>query len=271
MTKIAPTAIIEKGAQIAEDVEIGHFCVIGAEVRIDSGTRLYNNVTLLGRTTLGKNNTIFPGAVLGTQPQDLKYRGEKTELIIGNNNLIREYAMLNPGTDGDKGKTIIGDHNLLMAYVHIAHDCVVGSHCILSNNATLAGHIHLGNYVTIGGLTGIHQFVKVGDGAMIAGASALGQDVPPFCVAEGNRAVLKGLNRYRLKLMFSTEEIDRISTLYKKLFSGKRIVREVAEEELHNNHPFNPNIAYMCQFILESTRGIPIINRNTRNNHEQNM
>ncbi len=261
MKIIAPTAIIEEGAQIGDNVIIGHFCVIGAEVSIGVGTKLYNNVTVLGKTTLGENNNIFPGAVLGTQPQDLKYKGEKSELIIGNNNTIREYAMLNPGTAGDKNKTLIGDNNLLMAYTHIAHDCCIGDHCILSNNATLAGHIHLGNYVTIGGLTGIHQFVKVGDGAMIAGASALGQDVPPFCIAEGNRAVLKGLNRYRLRLMFESEEIDRISTLYKKLFSGQRIIKEVAEEELHNNKPFSPNIAKMCQFILESSRGIPVINR----------
>ncbi|RAX56743.1 acyl-[acyl-carrier-protein]--UDP-N-acetylglucosamine O-acyltransferase [Helicobacter monodelphidis] len=269
MRKIAPTAIIEEGAEIADDVEIGHFCVIGEEVKIGKGTKLYNNVTLAGRTTLGEDNILFPYAVLGTDPQDLKYNGEKSELIIGNHNLIREFTMFSPGTAGDQNQTIIGDHNLFMAYVHIAHDCVIGNHCILANNATLAGHIHLGDYVNVGGLTGIHQFVKVGDGAMVAGASALGQDVPPFCIAEGNRAVLRGLNRHRLRLLFDNDEIDRIANLYKKLFSGKRIVREVAEEELSLNNPFSPNIEKMCKFILESKRGIPVINRNARSSSDE--
>lgn len=143
LKKIAPTAIIEEGAKIADNVEIGHFCVIGADVEIGEGTKVHNHVTLAGKTTIGKNNTIFPGAVLGTQPQDLKYAGEQTELIIGDGNLIREFAMFNPGTAGDLGKTIIGNHNLFMAYTHIAHDCVIGDRCILANGATLGGHIHV--------------------------------------------------------------------------------------------------------------------------------
>lgn len=265
MKKIAPTAIIEDGARIADNVEIGHFCVVGANVEIGEGSKLHNNVTILGNTSLGKDNVVFPGAVLGTQPQDLKYAGEETQLIIGDGNLIREYAMFNPGTAGDLGKTIIGNKNLFMAYTHIAHDCVVGDRCILANGATLGGHIHVGNFVNIGGLTPVHQFVHIGDYAMIAGASALSQDIPPFCMAEGNRAVIRGLNRHRLRQIFERDEIDRISALYKRLFSGSAPIKDIAKEELDKNNGTDKNIEYMCQFILESKRGIPFI----RSSNEQ--
>lgn len=264
LKKIAPTAIIEEGAKIADNVEIGHFCVIGAGVEIGEGTKVHNHVTLAGKTTIGKNNTIFPGAVLGTQPQDLKYAGEQTELIIGDGNLIREFAMFNPGTAGDLGKTIIGNHNLFMAYTHIAHDCVVGDRCILANGATLGGHIHVGNFVNIGGLTPVHQFVHIGDYAMVAGASALSQDIPPFCMAEGNRAIVRGLNRHRLRQIMDRESIDRISSLYKRLFSGSAPLKEIAQAELEKNAGQDSNVEYMCRFILESKRGIPF----ARNSNE---
>lgn len=257
MKNIAPTAIIEEGAKIADDVEIGHFCFIGAKVQIGEGTKLHNNVTIVGKTTLEKRNVVFPGAVLGTQPQDLKYAGEETELIIGEGNLIREYAMFNPGTAGDCAKTIIGNRNLFMAYTHVAHDCVVGDQCIFANGATLGGHVHVGNHVNIGGLTPIHQFVHVGDYAMVAGASALSQDIPPFCMAEGNRAIIRGLNRYRLRQVFSREEIDRLYTLYKRLFSGSAPIKEIAQEELDKNDGNDANVECMCRFILDSKRGIP--------------
>ncbi len=253
---IAKTAIIHDGAQIAKDVEIGDFCVIGEGVKIDKGCKLYNGVTILGDTTIGKNNTIFPYAVLGTIPQDLKYAGEKVELIIGDNNLIREHCMFNPGTEGGIRKTIIGNNNLFMAFVHIAHDCVIGSHCILANNATLGGHIVLGDYVNIGGMTPIHQFVKIGDGAMVAGASALSQDIPPFCLAEGNRATIRGLNKHRMRKLFSSEEIDKISHFYKDLFAAVSM-RAFAQEVL-DSKPDTESIVKICHFILESERGIPL-------------
>ena len=267
MSEIAATSIVDKSARIGANVRSGHFCVIGADVCIGDNTTIHNNVTIVGHTTLGAGNTVFPGAVLGTQPQDLKYAGEPTELRIGDNNIIREFTTFNPGTANGKSLTQIGSNNLFMAYTHIAHDCNIGSHCVFSNNASLAGHLEIGDYVTIGGLSGIHQFVRIGKGAMLAGASALGQDVPPFCIAQGNHATLKGLNRYRMRQLLEREEIDRIAALYKRLFSGKEVVREAAEDCLHNNEPYSELVAQFCEFILQSTRGIPVINR-TRKDDE---
>lgn len=262
--QIARTAVIAKGAQIADGVDIGDFCVIGEGVRIGEGCKLYNGVTILGDTTLGKNNVVFPYAVLGTIPQDLKYSGEKVELIIGDNNIIREHCMFNPGTEGGIGKTIIGNENLFMAFVHIAHDCVVGNHCILANNATLGGHIEIGDYVNIGGMTPVHQFVKIGDGAMIAGASALSQDVPPFCMAEGNRAVIRGLNKHRMRKLFDSKEIDEISHFYKELFSATSMrgfaqdMLDRYESKSEDSATKRESIRKICEFVLASQRGIPL-------------
>lgn len=255
--KIASTAVIKDGAKIAEDVEIGEFCIIGEEVQIQSGCKLYNNVTILGDTKIGCNTTIFPYTVLGTIPQDLKYAGEKVELIIGENNLIREHCMFNPGTQGGGGKTIIGNDNLFMAFTHVAHDCVVGNRCILANNATLGGHVQLGNYVNIGGLSAIHQFVEVGDGVMIAAGSLLTQDAPPYCMLEGNRAIIRGLNRHRMRLLFSRDEVDFISGIYRQLFSDNAPITEIARKEILQN-PDNEFVKKICNFILQSQRGIPI-------------
>lgn len=260
MRKIAPSAIIEEGAKIGEDVEIGPYCVVGAEVELGDRTKLYNHVTILGRAVIGKDNTIFPGAVLGTIPQDLKYAGEKTELIIGDGNIIREHTMFNPGTAGDQSQTRIGNHNLFMAHTHVAHDCVVGDHCILSNGAAIAGHAHLGDHVTIGAFSPVHQFCHIGSYAMLAGASALAQDIPPFCMAEGNRAVVRGLNRHRLRQFFEREAIDEIASLYRKLFSGKAPIKQIAQEEIEKNNKLcRPYIESMCRFILDSKRGIPFV------------
>lgn len=251
---IGKTSII-KSAHIGKNVHIGEFCIIDENVRIGDDCVIGNYVHISGLTTLGRGNKIFNNAAVGVPPQDLKYAGEDTELIIGDENLIREFTTLNPGTAGGRQKTIIGDRNLLMAYVHIAHDCIVGSDCILANNATLAGHVELGDYVNIGGLTPIHQFVKVGSGCMIAGGSTLTQDIPPYCLAEGNRAYIRGLNKYRMRKLFSREDIDEIARAYKILFSRTAPIREIAQAELNKN-PIEP-IAYICEFILSSTRGIP--------------
>ena len=247
------TSII-KTKHIGEGSEIGEFCVIGENVKIGKNCKIYNNVTLDGYTTIGDHTTIFPNATLGTPPQDLKYNGEKTELIIGKNNIIREFTMFNPGT-GENGKTIIGDNNLFMAYVHIAHDCVIGNHCIFANCATLGGHIHIDDNVNIGGLSAIHQFVHIGEGSMIAGASALSQDIPPYCLAEGNRAVIRGLNKYKLRKAFKPKEIDEISHAYRLLLSGNKPIREIADEILCNARL--SIIKDICKFIKESKRGIP--------------
>lgn len=243
-----------KTKHIGAGTEIGEFCVIGENVRIGKNCKIYNNVTIEGYTTIGDNTSIFTSAVLGNIPQDLKYNGERTELIIGKNNIIREFAMFNPGT-GENGATIIGDNNLFMAYVHIAHDCVIGNDCILANCATLGGHIHIGNHVNIGGMTAIHQFVQIGDGCMLAGASAISQDIPPYCIAEGNRAIVRGLNKHKMRRIFTHSQIDEISHIYRILFSGKKPLRELADEILKSNK--NEEIRKICQFILGSKRGIP--------------
>lgn len=258
--KIAKTAIIDGNIEIGADVEIGDYSVIKGNITIGDGTFCYNNVTIMGNTRLGKYNRVFPNAVLGTPPQDLKYKGEESVLEIGNNNTIRECCMFNPGTEGGGNLTKICDNNLFMAYVHIAHDCIIGSNNILANNATLGGHIHIADYVNIGGMTPIHQFVKIGDGAMIAGASALSQDIPPYCMAEGNRAKIVGLNRFRMRKIMQRNEIDDINNLYKRLFSGDQSLKDLATTELQiakNMAQPNHYIIKICEFILNSERGIP--------------
>jgi UDP-N-acetylglucosamine acyltransferase len=218
VSQISPQAIIEEGAVIGKDVTIGPFCVISAEATIGDGTIIDANTCIYGKTTIGKNNHIFSNAVIGSIPQDLKYNGEDVELIIGDNNTIREFTLFNPGTKGGGAKTIIGNHNLFMGYVHLGHDVIIGNHCILANAATLAGHVELGDYVVIGGMTPIHQFVHVGDYAMVGGASALAQDVPPFCMAEGNRASLRGLNLTGLRRNIDREDINALKSAYRELF-----------------------------------------------------
>lgn len=252
---IGKTSIIKDGAQIGQNVQIGEFCIIDENVKIGDDCIIGNYVHISGYTTLGRGNKVFNNASVGVPPQDLKYVGEKTELIIGDENLIREFTTLNPGTAGGRGKTIIGDRNLFMAYAHIAHDCIVGSDCILANNATLGGHVELGDYVNVGGLTPLHQFVKVGSGCMIGGGSVLVQDLPPYCLAEGNRAYIRGLNKHRMRKLFSREEIDEISHIYKILFSRSAPIRELAQAQLESNP--SDTIRYICEFILSSTRGIP--------------
>lgn len=253
---IGKTSIIKDGAQIGQNVCIGEFCIIDENVKIGDNCVIGNYVHISGYTTLGSGNKIFNNAAVGIPPQDLKYAGEKTELIIGDDNLIREFTTLNPGTAVGRNKTIIGDRNLFMAYAHVAHDCIVGSDCVLANNATLGGHVELGDYVGIGGLTPIHQFVKVGSGCMIGGGSALTQDLPPYCLAEGNRAYIRGLNRHRMRKLFSRSEIDEISHLYKILFSRSAPIRELAKAQLESC--LNDTLRYICEFILSSTRGIPL-------------
>ena len=183
VSKISPLAIIEDGAQIGKDVEIGAYCFISSKATIGDGTKIAQGSCIYGKTTIGKNNEIFSHAVIGSIPQDLKFAGEDVELIIGDNNKIREFTLFNPGTAGGGGKTVIGSNNLFMAYVHLGHDVIIGNNCILANAATLAGHVEMGNFAVVGGMTPIHQFVHIGDYAMIAGASALAQDVPPFCIS----------------------------------------------------------------------------------------
>ena len=260
MSKIHPTAIVEEGALIEANVEVGAFCFISKNAKIGEGTKIAQGAHIYGNTTIGKNNEIFSHAVLGSIPQDLKYAGEEVELIIGDANKIREFTLFNPGTLGGGSKTIIGSHNLFMGYVHVGHDVHIGDHCILANAATLAGHVEMGSYTVIGGMTPIHQFVKIGDFAMIAGASALSQDIPPFCLAEGNRAVLRGLNLNGLRRHLERADIDALRIAYRKLFESGQPLQETAMALLADES--NEKVVQMCRFIAESTRGIPFERKN---------
>ena len=211
---------------------------------------------IAGKTTIGKNNHIFSHASIGTIPQDLKFNGEDVELIIGDNNKIREFTLLNPGTVGGGSKTVIGSNNLLMGYVHIAHDCIIGDNCIFANGATLAGHVECADFVVVGGLTPIHQFCKIGTHVMIGGASAVAQDIPPYCLAEGNKAVLRGLNLNGLRRRFENRaDIDAIKSAYRELFESGKPLQEVANELFEKDE--NKHVKELASFVLNTKRGIP--------------
>ncbi len=217
--KIHPSAIISAKAQIADNVEIGPFCVVGDDVKIGAGTVLKSHVVVEGDTTIGQNNVIFPFAVIGVEPQDLKFRGEKARVVIGDNNKIREHVTIHLGTQDGAMVTTIGSNCLLMVGVHIAHDCVVGNNVILANNATLAGHVEVGDHVVIGGLSAIHQFARIGAGAMIGGMSGVENDVIPNGLVMGERASLAGLNLVGLKRRgIAREEIHALRNFFKQLF-----------------------------------------------------
>jgi len=255
MSTIHPTALVEEGAVLGEGVTVGPFAHIGAKVTIGEGSEIAGHTVIAGKTTIGKHNRIFSHAAIGTIPQDLKYAGEESELIIGDNNTIREFTLLNPGTAGGGMITRIGNHNLLMGYVHLGHDVHLGNHCILANGATLAGHVELGDHVVIGGLTPIHQFVQIGDYAMIGGASALAQDVPPYCLAEGNRATLRGLNLTGLRRKMERTEINALKSAYRELFEQGKPLQEVAQQLLEAET--SPAVQKLCLFVQASRRGIP--------------
>ena len=253
--KIHPTAIIEEGAVIGDDVEIGPFCYITSKVVIGDGSTIASHVLIEGDTKIGRNNRIFAHSAIGSIPQDLKYNGEDVRLVIGDDNTIREFAQINPGTEGGGGITRIGNGNLLMGYVHVGHDVQMGDHCILANGTTLAGHVEMGDFVVIGGLSAIHQFVKLGDYAMLAGASALAQDIPPYCMAEGNRATLRGLNLTGLRRNIDREGINALKSAYRELFEKGNPLQESAQELFETSESIY--IKQLTQFIRDSKRGIP--------------
>ncbi len=256
MNNIHKTAIIEEGAILGDNITIGAFTIIGKDVKIGDGTIIDSHTVIAGKTTIGKNNHIFSHAAIGTIPQDLKFNGEDVELIIGDNNKIREYTLFNPGTIGGGSVTKIGDNNLFMGYVHVAHDCIIGNNCIFANGATLAGHVECDDYVVIGGLTPIHQFCKIGTQVMVGGASAVSQDIPPFCLAEGNKAVLRGLNLTGLRRRFDNrEDIDAIKHAYRELFESGKPLQEIAQELFENNE--NKYVKELANFVLNTKRGIP--------------
>jgi UDP-N-acetylglucosamine acyltransferase len=221
MTSIHPTAIIEKGAQIAPDAAIGPYCVIGPEVVVGAASRLVSHIAVSGRTRIGDRCTVYPFASLGHPPQDLKFKGEKSELVIGNDNTIREQVTMNPGTEGGGMITSVGDRCLFMVGAHVAHDCRIGSGVILANNATLGGHVEVGDHAIIGGLAAVHQFVRIGRHAIIGGMSGVENDVIPYGSVMGERAGLAGLNLVGLKRRgFDRDAIHALRNAYKQLFEG---------------------------------------------------
>jgi len=260
VSAIHPTAIVDPAAQLAGDVSIGPYAVIGPHVAIGARTTVGAHCVIEGHTTIGEDNRIFQFASLGAAPQDKKYVGEPTRLVIGHRNTIREFCTFNTGTAQDRGETVIGDDNWIMAYVHIAHDCVVGSQTILANNATLAGHVHVGDWAIIGGLTGVHQFSRIGAHAMAGFASHVSQDVPPFMMVDGNPLAVRGLNTEGLRRRgFSPQRVAGLKQAYRLLYrQGLTLEAAVtAMQEAEQAHPEAvQDIAQLRDFVAASRRGI---------------
>lgn len=253
---IHTTAIIDKEAVIEKDVSIGPFCIIKGRVTIRRGTKLQANVVLEGRTEIGEACTIYPFTSIGLPPQDLKYKNEETGVVIGKGNTIREYSTIHRASVGGDGLTVIGDNNFLMAYVHIAHDCKVGSHIVMANAATLGGHVTVEDYAVLGGLVAVHQFTRIGAYAMVGGFSGIAQDIPPFTIASGARAKLFGLNTVGLKRHgFSESSINALKNAYKILFREKRTLKE-AIKKIKADLPDIEEIRHLLEFIEKNNRGI---------------
>ena len=260
MTQVHTTAVVDPGAELHASVSVGPYAVIGPRVRVGAGTTIGAHCVIEGRTTIGRDNRIFQFASLGAVPQDKKYAGEPTELVIGDRNTIREFCTFNLGTAQGGGVTRIGDDNWIMAYVHIAHDCQVGSQVILANNATLAGHVEVGDWAIIGGLTGLHQFVKVGPHVMAGFASHISQDVPPFMMVDGNPLAVRGFNVEGLRRRgFSAARIAAIKQMHRLLYRDGNTL-EQARAAIGSLASDSPEAAadaqLMNRFLAAATRGI---------------
>lgn len=252
---IHPTAIIDDSARIGNNVEIGPYSIVGANVEIGDNCVIGPHVVLRGPTVLGKNNRIFQFASVGEDCQDKKYNGEPTRLVIGDNNVIRECVTIHRGTVQDQGLTQIGSNNLLMAYVHVAHDCIVGDNVILANNTTLAGHVHVGDWAILGGFTGVHQFCHIGAHAFTAVNSVVVQDIPPYIMAQGHNAAPRTINAEGLKRRgFQPNQILNIKRAFKLLYRQGLTISEAVEKmrELDADVELTP----LIDFVQNSQRGI---------------
>lgn len=255
MIKIHPTAIVDKKATLADDIEVGPYAMIGPDVEIGKSTKISAHSVIEGHTTIGKNCSIFTGAVVGSIPQDLKYKGNKSFLKIGNNNIIREYVTLNPATE-EGHATYIGDGNLFMAYSHVAHDCKIGNGCIIANVGTLAGHVTLEDRVVIGGLAAIHQFVRVGKMAIIGGCAKVVQDIPPFSTCDGYPARVYSLNLVGMKRSAISNEVQsELKKAFKILFHSRLSFKSGIEKVQKELRPFE-ELKYLIEFIKNSKRGV---------------
>jgi UDP-N-acetylglucosamine acyltransferase len=257
MTEIHPTAIVHKAATIGKKVNIGPYSTIGPDVELGDGVDIISHAVVHGRTSIGTNTRIFPFASIGHQPQDQKYNGEPSSLVIGCNNVIREYVTMNPGTEGGGMVTRIGNNCLFMISAHVAHDCQIGDHVILVNNATLAGHVTIGEWAIIGGLSAVHQFVRIGQHAMVGGKTGVAEDVIPYGSVTGNRARLSGLNIIGLKRRkFSREDIHNLRKAYRMIFAEEGTLSERIQD-VSELFPENEQVMDIVNFIkADSSRSI---------------
>lgn len=255
---IHPTAIVGAGAELGEGVQVGPYAVVGDDVRIGARTRIGSHVVVEGPTTIGEDNHIFPFASIGHAPQDLKYGGEPTKVVIGDRNQIREYVTVHRGTVGGGGVTRVGNDNLLMISTHIAHDCQIGNQCILANAATLAGHVTVEDGATVGALTAVHQFVRVGKFAFIGGQSVLVKDPLPYSRCQGNHARCYGENAIGLRRKgFSDDEVKRVHRAFRLLLAAKLNTTQALDAIRADDALLaDPNIAYLVAFIESSERGV---------------
>ena len=253
---IHPTAIISESAKLADDVQVGPYSIIGDNVEIGRGTRIDGHVVVNGPTTIGEDNHIYQFASIGDDPQDKKYADEPTTLEIGDRNTIREFCTISRGTTQDKGETILGDDNWIMAYVHIAHDCVIGNKTIMANNATLAGHVHVGDWVIFGGFSGAHQFCKIGAHAFIGMYAGVNRDVPAYVTVSGTPGVPRGINSEGLKRRdFSAEQIRNIKDAYRLVYR-KGLKLSEAIEEIAARAESQPELSLFLDTLRSSDRGI---------------
>lgn len=249
-------AVVDPRSELAGNVEVGPFTVIGPDVEIGEGSWIGPHVVIRGPTSIGRNNRIYQFASVGEVPQDKKYGGESTRLEIGDGNVIREYCTINRGTAQDAGVTRIADNNWIMAYVHIAHDCQVGSHIVLANGASLSGHVRVQDYATLGGFTLVHQFCRIGAYSFCAFASGIDQDVPPYVTVAGYRAVPRGINREGLRRQgFPAEEINAIRRAYKIIYRSQLRLEEAIEQVRSLTEGF-PRLLILADFLVSSVRGI---------------
>jgi UDP-N-acetylglucosamine acyltransferase len=254
--EIHPSAIVSPRSELDAGVKIGAYSIIGDHVRIERDTVIGSHVVIDGHTTIGERNNIYPFVSIGLPPQDTGYKQEETRVLIGNNNIIREYSTIHRATTKQDLVTVLGNNNYLMAYSHIAHDCLLGNNIIMSNMATLGGHTSIGDYANLGGLVAVHQFVKIGAYAFIGGMTGISQDIPPFMIAAGNRARLYGPNQKGLRrLGFSNETINGLKKAYRILWRENRIFSEGIERIKQEMAPF-PELDMLLSFISNSQRGV---------------
>ena len=261
MPNVHPTAVVEPGAQLADDVTVGPMCYVGEKVTLGKATRLVSHVSILARTTLGSHNTVWPGAVLGADPQDLKFKGEDSLLTIGDHNELRENVTIHIGTDNGGGSTQLGNHNMVMVGAHIAHDCIIHDHVLIANNCGLSGHVEVKSHANIAGLVGVHHFVTFGEHSFIGGMSRVVHDVPPYMIAEGDPAKVRGVNSIGLERhKFTPDAIAALKDACRLLFPRSQdsaaVANKVTDENikaLEEKYPDQPQIKHLLA-ALENAR-----------------